>query len=296
MPGQQKLADVEWMGTEFALGELVRDARIPRLGVGALLAAGFVGGPALGPLLALPQSDPTPTDLAVVGGWVLTRLMASAGVLAVAWRRYRPGRLLWFTGGLVQIAGDNGEPRVIRWAEAETVVMGFGWDSDLDDPVTGPDTFALLGSAGVRIDIAKEYGRRLPRDLATAAVRILAARLVPPLIHAFESGPGAEVGYTLVSRNGVANTMPWDPKFTAWTQVRCIVPRASNGLVGRVVLFDDDHRSLCEIDLSAVPNGCFMPHLIRHAATQNRVMLLGDAWPETSTATGPTGGNGADSH
>jgi hypothetical protein len=230
------------------------------------------------------------------GAWVLARLMASAGVLAVAWRRSQPGRLVWFTGGLVQIAGDGAEPRVIRWAEAETVVMTFGWDFDLEDPVTGPVSCALLGGAGVRIHIAEECGRRLLKDLATAAVRNPRGT----------AGSAADPGLRVRARRPLRQH-PGQPRRRHQHPARgprvhrldagpehCPARRQRTGRQG--VLFDNDHRSIREIDLSAIPNGCFMPHLIHHAATRNRMMLLGDAWPETSTTSGPSDGTGADSH
>ena len=269
---QQDLAEAARIGQDLGLGEVTAIAldRHWRLWV-------TVGGVCLvigGPFLAL--------AIAPVGAFTAATKVIIAAVCAGAallgWRLMRMGvrtraadRLLRYPGGLVQLIHDEPGPRVIRWAEVDSVTPYFS--SDTESNITGLYGIVLRGSTGSVIKVFAGYGQPAVRELAADADRALAARFVPELIGAYDRGEPVvagrwridRAGLTRVRDSGRATVIPWAGIRAITISDSAIEPP------GGIRIGLDSNWRFPEIGLSAVPNGIFIPRLIEHAAGQHGV-------------------------
>jgi hypothetical protein len=191
------------------------------------------------------------------------------------------GRLFWHSGGLAELAGDEPEPRIVRWADVETVTTVYYEGEETPIRLTG---CILGGGAGTEpVDLrgpAKIRGYRssVLRALTMEAARILAPRLVRPLIGAYESGEPVTVGEACIDRSGIT-VKPPDGERIAWTEIRSITTRHVTSFAdGAAPVYEIEickqPGNMCrEISLDGVANGMFLPHLLAHAAAQYGVSL-----------------------
>ena len=217
-------------------------------------------------------------NAAVFGGlFLLGCLVLGLGIA----RAPVTGRLFWYTGGLAELTGDDPEPRIVRWADVETVTTVYyeGEETPLRltgcilSDGTGPEPVDLRGPAKIR-------GYRSPvlRALTVEAARILAPRLVPPMIAAYESGEPVSIGDARIDRSGIT-VKPPSGEHIAWTEIRFIITRHVTSIadcaapVHEIEIRKQPGNISRVISLDGVPNGMFLPHLLAHAAARNGIPL-----------------------
>ncbi len=259
MPGK---LDPAALGAEYGLGEYERTHVIryysPKRQWSRTL--GWIMLPAaiaLSPVavIALISSDPA----AVATGLVVALALTWAGA-AGGWRIWhaRPGRvdqISFYAGGVIQLLPGEPEPRVVRWDDAVSLSVRIV-RPDGSDPYIGPST--------VRDQAGNELTTRGP-VLAHRAAAVLAARVVPALLGAFDAGEPVSFGPVRIDRQGITAPAVADgsaPRLMAWTDMRRITIDARTRISIRTVGRGRDFR----IDLDGIPNGLFACHLIERGA------------------------------
>jgi hypothetical protein len=286
------LAEAASLGAEFGLGgnaEVAR-VRVPRTpfwmrqAILWLICCLFVGG---GLTIAALAASAWPGNL--IGG-----LLTSAGIVAV-WLLGRHARslVIWhriyrYPGGIVQMVSGEPEPRVLRWAEVDTVSLAF-YDPD-DGPIIL--TWCRLEGSGATIDAGGASGLRYPqaviRDVARDAERRLAPRIAGSLISSYDVGEPIIAGTWRIDQAGVTSNQhkPGKARLIPWGDVHSI--RVSNRRHRRgdvdppnaITLVPRGKLSLpLSLPLSGVPNGMFLPHLFAHVAERGGVPLEKGSWP-----------------
>jgi hypothetical protein len=175
-------------------------------------------------------------------------------------------RLFWYSGGLAEVIGDEPEPRVMRWADVETVSTVFYEGEDTPVRLTGCILRDSTGLEPVNLrGPARAIGCRSPvvRALTTEVGRILAPRLVPPLIEAYDSGEPVTVGGACIDRAGITVNPPGGERM-AWTEIRSITTRHVTSMTDSAAPVNEievrgQSKNICPvIDLDGVPNGMFL--------------------------------------
>jgi hypothetical protein len=262
----EDLARAERIGAEFGLGPVKTAARYAQawragfFGGFALAIAGLVVGTAFGaadvsyPLGAL-VSVPAGSAAAVLAGGLLTR---------VSLRPRAVHRLFWYAGGLAQQDQDEPEPRVIRWAEVDSVTSVFDHESGLVG-------CRLRAGTGTEIGAGLGYGHAVVAALAAETGNELAGRFVPALVGAYEAGEVVIAGQWRIGRDGLSRVRGNGREvLTSWRDIRGIKYRRE----GELTIAADGRRRRT-IGLSGVPNGMFVARLIEYAAGQNGIPVTG---------------------
>jgi len=269
---QQDRAEAARIGQDLGLGEVTAIAlyRHWRLWMTVTGVCLVIGGPFLALAIA-PVSAFTAATRVIIAA-------VCAGAALLGWRLMRMGvrtravdRLLRYSGGLVQLIHDEPGPRVIRWAEVDSVTPYFS--SDTESNITGLYGIVLRGSTGSVIKVFAGYRQPAVRELAADADRALAARFVPELIGAYDRGETVVAGRWRIDRAGLTRIRE-SGRATAipWADIRAItIPGASVEPPSAIKIGLDSNWRFPAIGLSAVPNGIFIPRLIEHAAGQHGV-------------------------
>jgi hypothetical protein len=192
-----------------------------------------------------------------------------------------------YSGGLAEITADEAEPRVARWADVEEFTVWVSGTEEAEARLTG---FALRATTGTQLSGLRRYRQPELHDLVTAIGRVLAARMVPALTEAYESGEPVVLGTVRVSQEGITiepagsrepggpggpgGPAPSAAPLIPWTEINWITVRhLPNSGTMRIAYQVTIHRSAGRpdqvIDLSGVPNGIFLPRLLAHARMRN---------------------------
>jgi hypothetical protein len=167
-------------------------------------------------------------------------------------------RLFWYSGGLAQQDQDEPEPRVLRWDEVGSFTPLIYDDSGC---VGG---CRLRGRTGTEIAVSLGNGLRY---LVGEADRMLADRLVPELVGAYDAGEPIAAGQWRISRAGLTRVRGnGREKLLPWRDIRTIEHRRDCELT--IGLGSRRRRA---VYLSGVPNGMFIVRLIEYAAGQNGI-------------------------
>jgi hypothetical protein len=253
----------------------------------------LVLGPLVASAVAVSPHYSTPGKLA-------TAAVAGAVDLAVvllAWRAWprKAGLLSWCQAGLAQQADDEPEPRIVRWDDVETVTVTWRELAGEYETSFWLTRCVLRDQAGTEIAVDNAYGGAIPRQLAQAADRILTARLVPPLIRAFEAGEPARLADVSADRSGLTLAPAGHPGESAvirWQDVRQISQPPAEP--PHVIVIDLGHRRSRRISLSDQPNGILAVRLIEHAAASAGLQItrtrLGLTRPEPVPCQNPAQG------
>lgn len=266
------------LGREFGLGSLEhvsRDRKVPAYAVwsiGLALVVAFVGGIVAGGIASGPDSLTTKTVVALVVG-VLFVACGVTGAYGIGQSTVRR-QLFRYSGGLAQLIDGEPEPRVARWQDvSEFTVSYFQGDDDvprLDGCwLRTEDGTQLPGLSGLRR--SSEL-----RAIVTAAERLVGPRLIPALTEALEAGEELRFGRVHVGRAGIAIWPPEDNLF-AWPDIRSIhlTYLDRGGYPHEVIVGRRSDRVTQTVDVSGLPNGIFLPHVLAHAARRHGVMLTG---------------------
>lgn len=267
------------VGKNYGLGEVQAITRARKYWLalwGGLLA--FVAGIAGVPVIAGVPGLAKVINAAVFGGlFLLGGLILGLGI---AWGPVT-GRLFWYSGGLAEFADDEPEPRVLRWADVETVTTVY---YESDESPTRLSGCVLRDSTGIEpVDLrgpakAAGYRNSVLRALTAEAERILAHRFVPPLIETYESGEPVTVGDACVDRAGITVNPP-NGEQIAWTEIRSLITKHVTSVadtvapVKEIEIRKQPGNISRVISLDGVPNGMFLPYLLAHAAAQNDIRL-----------------------
>jgi hypothetical protein len=275
---KQRQSDLELaalLGEDFGLGEVRRTVRarppVPVAELGGILALGA----ACAAIPAVFAFDAKVINAAVFGGlFLLGCLLAGLGTA----RSPVTERLFWYDGGTVQLNGDEPEPRVLRWADVETVI--YGYESGGRSPAMLSRCILRGGPGTEPVDIlcslATGYPSKVMHRLLAETASVLAPRLVPPLIEIYESGEPVIVGRVRIDRAGITVGWPADRRIT-WSEVDSIAAYPLDRLTGIRTLYEiiiiDRSASTVRIFLGGVPNGMLLPHLLAYAAARNGILL-----------------------
>ncbi len=279
--------DAVLVGEDFGLGavRVVARARKYRAVVlwGGLLA--FIAAVAGIPAVAGDAGWAKVINAAVFGGlFLLGCLLVGAGLARSPVDR----RLFWYSGGLAELIHDEPEPRVVRWADVEMVTVFYYESDETAARLTG---CILRASTGTKLTDLGRYRKGVLRSLVTEADRILAPRLVPLLIQAYEAGEPVTAGDARIDRAGITVDPP-SGTCIPWTDIHSVT-------ITHLTSYTDTAAPVREIriyqrpgnvkrprniistvtDLSGVPNGIFLPHLVAHAAARNGVSV--DTFPRS---------------
>jgi hypothetical protein len=257
----EDLAQAGRIGADFGLGELRTTARYKQARSGWIFLGGMfvaIGGLVTG--VAFGAADVRYTLAAEVAVPA-----ASAGAVLLGAQLMRTGartravrQLFWYSGGLAQQNLDEPEPRVLRWEEVDSFTPLIYDDSGC---VAGG---RLRGRTGTEITVSLGYGLRY---LVGEADRMLADRLVPELVGAYEAGEPIAAGQWRIGQAGLTRVRgDGREALTPWRDIRTIEQRRdcelTIGLGGR------RRRT---ISLAGVPNGMFIARLVEHAFGQNGI-------------------------
>jgi hypothetical protein len=275
------LAEASRLGEQLGLGTdpKVTRVRIPQAPNWYLAAIITVGsGAAVACLLALTLAATSNPVAAVVFGVMAVGGGVAAGLLG---RRARSlaavRRFFRYPGGFIQLSPEEPEPRVLRWAQVDSVTLVF---DDADNYVRGLSRCRLHNSAGT-IEVGGRYSRGVVRDIASEAERILGPKIVQSLISAYESGEPVVMGNWRIDQTGVTDRRhnPRSPH-VPWSDVREITFASENyrGKVDPASLItitaaSVEPRFQPRLSLSGIRNGIFLPHLLEHVAQRHNVPL-----------------------
>ncbi|HEY2264426.1 MAG TPA: DUF6585 family protein [Streptosporangiaceae bacterium] len=246
------------LGAEYRLGEYERTHVIryyspkrqwSRTLGWIMLPAAIVLSPVA--VVALLSSDPA----AFATGLILAPALTWVGA-AGAWQiwRARPERvdqILVYAGGVIQLTSGEPGPRVVRWDDAASLSVRIV-RPDGSDPYIGPST--------VRDGAGSELTTRGP-----VLAAVLAPRVVPALLGAFDAGEPVSFGPVRIDRQGITAPAVADgsaPRLMAWTDMRRITIDARTRIGIRTVEPGRDFL----IDLDGIPNGLFACHIIERGA------------------------------
>jgi hypothetical protein len=205
---------------------------------------------------------------------------AVAGVLVMALApRAKWDRLFWYPGGIAQRLTSEPEPKILRWADATAVRVGFYEDEDSlhlnECVVDGPDGLSIT------VDYGYKQGRDKLRAFAQEAERAMTARLLPGLADTYRRGEPIVFGELTISQQGLsfrpaqaarlgqptrADSGPWQ---LAWPDIRLV--RAHGPGRGVKVHLRPRIRGNHWVSLEGVPNGLIAHRVIEQAAAWFRI-------------------------
>jgi hypothetical protein len=193
----EDLAQADRIGADFGLGELRTTARYKQARSGRIFITGFFV--AIAGLVAGVAFGAADVRYTLAGAVVAAA--ASAGAVLLGVQLMRTGlqtravhRLFWYSGGLAQQDRDEPEPHILRWDEVGSVTPLF---YDESGRVGG---CRLRGRTGTEIAVSLAYGLA---GLAGEADRMLAGRLVPELVGAYEAGEPIAAGQWRIGQAGL---------------------------------------------------------------------------------------------
>jgi len=262
------------VGAEFGLGavELVsRDMDDPvglrATGCITIVVSVFLGLPIAGGLAI----SPAPADTKEIIAAVFGALIAAGGLLMAVGTPYElvGTRLALYSGGVARLNRKEPEPRVLRWADIESVTISL--TTDEETPPTGVRSYTLRGTTGMEIG-----GDANAETVVLAAHRALAPRLVPPLIETFDSGQEVAAAALRIGPGGL--TLPSGRRL-AWAEIKSLTmlhaSPASAELITRIDVVEVRTNRVYRFDPSGVPNAIFLAHVLARAATRNGVAVHG---------------------
>ena len=275
------LAEAGRVGAEFSLGAVEAVTRLNvrfgnlqvAIGVNLVILALLMG-----PIFAFsPNAQPTPRLIIVslsVCGLVLGCWLTRSGL-----RPRAVNRVFRYRDGVLMLVHDEPEPRVVRWADVESVTIWF--NSVSDDSNTGLDVCTLRDGTGAEVTVRGFAGRRwrlVARDLTAAVGQALSPRIAPLLIQAYEAGDPLTAGDARIDQSGVtvgrrAVLIPWAEvqgltiEYDTWSAAGCPAQLI------RIVRLAGRRPARAAIRLSGVPNGMFVPRLIEHVAGRHGIPL-----------------------
>lgn len=258
-------------GEEFGLGEVRRIACARKYSLSARLGLPFAG-------LAVVFGVPVVVKTA---GWAQGISAATFGTVAAgcclmhfrgAARAQVTGRLYWYSGGLAEFSGDTPEPVVARWADVETVTVTFWREYDTTPTITA---FLVRTSDGTELACYERYSTSVLHGLAAEAGRVLAPRMIAPLIETFESGRPVAVGGTRIDQSGITVDLPRG-RLVPWAGIDSITIdhvtlSGEPAVVHEIGVEQRPDKARMPIVLSGVPNGIFLAQLIARAAAQHGI-------------------------
>jgi hypothetical protein len=247
------------LGGQFGLGTCTRALKARRSSW--WLAGTFTGIGAFGATGALVS------PYAAAGAALLF-----AAALAAARRWVWPPKVdwvFWYPGGLAQLTAREAAPRIVAWDRAASVTATV--ESSGESGLTTVTACRVRGQDGAEVVVDAGYGPSTPRDFLREAARVLAPRLVPPLIRAYDSGEPVIFGATRIDLAGItsARGSGGQTVFTPWHDMRHIDGRLGD-LVPAVAIRTAARRAR-SVTLSGEPNGIFVFDVARHAAARNGV-------------------------
>jgi hypothetical protein len=262
------------IGEEFGLGAVESVSRIME-GTGASDAGcAFVAfSVAIGLPIALGfaiSSAPAWAKVIFAAG-VAGLLFLGVSLIAVGRRRevVVRSRLALYSGGVAQIDRDEPEPRVLRWADVESLTVDL--QTDEGTLISRLASFTLRGRTGTEISGGAEV-----ETVVRAAHRALAPRLVPPLIETFDSGQEVAAGAARIDSAGL--TLP-SGKRLAWAQIKSVImyhpSPASSEVATRIDVRAVSRFRLHIFNPSKIPNAIFLAHVLARAAARNGVAVDG---------------------
>jgi hypothetical protein len=276
------LAEARVIGEEYGLGAIDEVIRQCRDRSGLIHVADFlftgaivwgIGGVFFVVLPSGPESFKVEFGLFIAGTIMLASVLMALGELfkAVGCRH------AVYSGGIAQLSRKEPAPRVLRWADVETVTITAKKD-DEGDPKTEVESCLLTGAgteitAGPGSDI---FVTAPGREVAAAAHRNLAPRLVPPLIEECQSGAAITAGWLSVQQEGI--TLRRGSR-CAWSEITSMAvtydgapPSAPITRIGvRTAGTSYDQ----QLNLSGIPNGMFLADAIAHTAAGHGVEVKG---------------------
>ena len=281
------LAEAIRLGEDLNLGTDARvtRVRIPQLNLSRDMSVIMLASVSVVTLCLAAGLAAAPNPLAAVIFGVITVACSVATWLLV--RRGRSlatvRRVFRYPGGIIQVFPDEPEPRLLRWAEVITVTLVF---NDSDERFNGLSWCTLADGTGTTMEFGGWYPKTMVRGLAVEAERLLAPRIVPPLVATYASGEPVLIGNWRIDQAGVTESHIGDPKavLTRWSDVQEIIVASEEhhwyvepASLITMTLFHDGRRGRRRpwprLSLSGVQNGIFAPHLLEHIAERNGIPL-----------------------
>ena len=278
------LAEAEWIGAEYGLGtvdEVIRQwrDRSGLISVANFLFTGVIVWGLGGVLFIVLPSGP---GIVKAGfGVFIGGLIAAGSLLMALGEKFKAvrHRYFLFAGGVAQLDGREPRPRVLRWADIETVTITAKKDDD-GNLETGVDSCVLAAPGLPEITAgpgSENFSETPGRDVAAAAHRGLAPRLVPPLIEACQSGEQVTAGWLGIGDEGIA-LLPSGTSH-AWSEITSMAVTYDSGQaaapITRIEFRTAGMTRDYELYLSGIPNGMFLADAIAHAATAHGVEVNG---------------------
>jgi hypothetical protein len=193
--------------------------------------------------------------------------LSAAVVVAVVLMAFAPrskwDRLYWYPGGVAQRLATEPEPRILPWADATSVRVGYVSD---DDSVT-LDHCVVDGPGQVAVEVDRKYQGGLAA-FAREAERVMEIKALPGLIGAYEHGQPVVFGELTITRAGLG----YQPRIgrnswsLPWAEVRAVKaygPGRSLSVQPRP--FGASKRW---INLEELPNGLLAHRVVEHAAAR----------------------------
>ncbi len=275
------LAEASRLGEEFGLGTNARvtRVRVPRAPVSVVLTIiVLVSLVALSFIMAMALASSNWVAAVIFGvvaiggsfaAWLLGRHARSQAAVC---------RFFRYSGGFIQLSSDEPGPRVLRWAEVESVTLVF---NDADGSFNGLSWCTLDGSAGTTIAIGGAWPKAVVRDIAFEAERILSPRIAQSLISTYESGEPVIIGNWRIDQTGVTgNYGSPEAVPVPWSEVREITVASENyrgnadpASLIMMTVTPGKRRHQPWLSLSRIQNGMFLPRLLEHIAGRNGVPL-----------------------
>jgi len=162
---------------------------------------------------------------------------------------------------------------VARWADVTEFTATYYESEDTAARVNG---FTVRTDTGTRLSSLRPFwGRSELRTTVAEAHRFLAPRLVPALTEAYESGAAAEFGQVRVSQAGVTVRPPADD-LIPWTEIKSI-RMTYIGAADYVyeIIIGRTGKPTQVIDVSGLPDGIFLAHVLAYAAGRHGVLVTG---------------------
>lgn len=283
MPAVQVLlpaAAARQAGQEFELGGLlnvrVKYGRTPR----ALLGRDLCVLSAAGLLAALATDE-----------WVLAGLagamFAAASVVIVICRRKRPVEswVARYQDGFAQLLLP-GNLRVVRWARVTKVIVTFriarGGGTMNSPPSTSVTVIGFYAWPCLTQFEPQIRGTSVARGVAAAlaadALRAVGPRLTAAFISAYDTDGAAVFGQVRIDQSGITLMAGQGSPagLVRWSEIRSVIGHSTTlpdrrKLVYEIILHCESKPKYRSIDLAAVPNGIFLPAVVRHAATRHGI-------------------------
>jgi hypothetical protein len=268
------------LGEDFGLGQFeaaCTDEHYPEPNLwGRLLFILSFSAPVAGVVMLI-RGSPSGQVWYIVPGAAAIIWPFAAG--AVMMRRFRPQRtdqFFYYSGGLIQMADGEPEPRVMRWADLVSLSVRIYREGEGEPFIatsTVRDRQGNSMTAGVPPSsfwaLSQESGGAV---LARKADPILTSTVIPALISAFDEEGQVSFGSVRIDREGITDATgkrSSRPLRLAWPDMRKIDIDARllihvNGRKGEAKVYS-------AINLGESPNAFFAYHIIERTAAQANV-------------------------